>query len=76
MIDDGDRLMVYISTIGTHKGSLMGLPPTGRTFRVNQVDISRFNSEGTVTEHWGVFDTFGMMAQLGLLPSPAASPKN
>lgn len=68
VIADGDRVVFYISTTGTHRGSLMGMAPTGNAFKVNGVDIFRFNDEGKVSEHWGVFDTFGMLAQLGLGP--------
>jgi steroid delta-isomerase-like uncharacterized protein len=68
VIADGDRVVFYISTTGTHRGSLLGMAPTGKAFKVNGVDIFRFNDEGKISEHWGVFDTFGMLAQLGLGP--------
>jgi len=68
-----DRIMFYISTAGTHRGPFMGAPPTGKQFKVNGVDILRFNDEGKVAAHWGVFDTFGMLAQLGLVPPPGQS---
>jgi steroid delta-isomerase-like uncharacterized protein len=67
---DDDRVMFYLSTTGTHRGPLMGMAPTGKTFKVNGVDIFRFNDEGKISVHWGVFDTFGMLAQLGLVPPP------
>jgi len=69
-IGDDDRIMLHISTTGTHTGAFMGMAPTGKTFKVNGVDIFRFNDEGKIAAHWGVFDTFGMMAQLGLVPPP------
>ena len=68
MIADDDRIMFYISTTGTHRGPLMGMAPTGKEFKVNGTDIFRFNGEGKIVAHWGVFDTFGMLAQLGLVP--------
>jgi predicted ester cyclase len=68
-----DRIMFYISTTGTHRGPFMGVAPTGKQFKVNGVDIFRFNDEGKVAAHWGVFDTFGMLAQLGLVPPPGQS---
>ena len=70
MIAEGDRLMSHVSTTGTHTGPFMGMPATGKKFKVNGTDIFRFNNEGKVVGHWGVFDTLGMMVQLGLLPSP------
>jgi steroid delta-isomerase-like uncharacterized protein len=69
-IADDDRVMFYSSASGTHRGPLMGMAPTGRTFKVNGVDVFRFDDEGKIAVHWGVFDTFGMLAQLGLAPPP------
>ena len=70
VIAEGDRLMCHISTTGTHAGSLMGMAPTGKKFKVASTDIFRFNDQGKVSDHWGVFDTLGMMVQLGLAPPP------
>jgi steroid delta-isomerase-like uncharacterized protein len=67
-ISDNDRVMFYLSTKGTHRGPLMGMAPTGKAFKVNGVDIFRFNDEGKISEHWGVFDASGMFTQLGLVP--------
>jgi len=72
-VADDDRIVLYVSTTGTHRGPFMGAPPTGKQFKVNGTDIFRFNDEGKVSAHWGVFDTFGMLAQLGLLPPPGQS---
>jgi steroid delta-isomerase-like uncharacterized protein len=72
-VADDDRIVLYNSTTGTHRGAFMGLEPTGRQFQVIGVDIFRFNDEGKIVAHWGVFDTFGMLAQLGLVPSPGQS---
>ena len=69
-VADGGRIMVYSSTTGTHSGPFMGMAPTGKRLKVNGVGVFRFNDEGKVAAHWGVFDTFGMLAQLGLIPAP------
>lgn len=70
VVADDDRVTFYLSTTGTHRGQLLGMPATGKTFKVNGVDVFRFNEEGKVSEHWGVFDVFGMLAQLGLATIP------
>lgn len=72
-VADDERVTLYISTTGTHQGPFMGIAPTGKQFKVNGVDIFRFNDEGKVAAHWGVFDTFGMLAQLGIVPPPGQS---
>lgn len=71
MVGDGAKLAAHIRTEGTHLGAFMGAAPTGRRFAVNGVDIFAFNAAGLVSDHWGVFDTFGVMMQLGLIAAPA-----
>ncbi|QUD90284.1 ester cyclase [Phenylobacterium montanum] len=72
MISDGERLAVYLKTSGTHLGPFMGAPATGKRFEASGVDIFAFNAEGLVSQHWGAFDTLGVMLQLGLFPGPTA----
>ena len=62
---------VYIEDIGTHEGEFMGIPATKKKFRVTAIDVCRFDESGKISEHWGVFDTFGMMMQLGVIPPPS-----
>jgi len=50
--------MFYTAATGTHRGPFMGMAPTGKTFKVNGVDVFRFNDEGKIAVHWGVFDTW------------------
>ena len=64
----GEQVAVRASVCGTHTAEFMGRPPTGRTFAVTSLGIFRF-ANGRITEHWGVFDQMGMMAQLGAFPS-------
>jgi predicted ester cyclase len=51
----------------------MGHPPTGKSIDLDVIDIVRVQ-DGLVVEHWGIADQLGMMAQLGLLPSPERRP--
>jgi len=74
VVADDDRIMFHVSTSGTHRGPFMGMPATGRSFRANGVDIFRFNAEGKISEHWGVFDLFSVLAQLGLNPITSETP--
>jgi steroid delta-isomerase-like uncharacterized protein len=69
-VADEDRVVFYVSTTGTHRGPFLGAAPTGRKFKVNGTDIFRFNNDGKIAAHWGAFDTFGMLVQLGLVPPP------
>ncbi len=71
MAAEGDIVFVYTAVSGTHDGVLFGIPPTRKKFKANGVDIFRFNDQGKMTAHWGVFDTSSMMAQLGIGQPPA-----
>jgi steroid delta-isomerase-like uncharacterized protein len=63
MIAEGDRVMARWVVTGTHRGAFMGMKPTGRSFRVNGVDIIRL-SKGKAVEHWGFVDEMALMRQL------------
>jgi predicted ester cyclase len=65
MAADSDKVWVYSTMSGTMKGALMGMKPTGKTFRVDGFDLVRIEN-GKAVEHWGVMDDVGMMQQLGL----------
>ncbi|MDQ2948031.1 MAG: ester cyclase [Acidobacteriota bacterium] len=76
MVADDKKLVVLLETTGTHRGAFMGVPATGKRFKVHGVDIFEFNEAGLITHHIGVFNTFGMLCHLGLIPSaemPAAA---
>jgi len=70
MIAEGDLVLSYNTIEGTHRGAFMGLPATGKRFKATAADICRFDADGKISAHWGVFDTFAMMVQLGAIPAP------
>ncbi len=69
LIAEGDKVSGYGILTGTHKGPLMGIPPTGKSVRLESLDLVRMEN-GKQAEHWGLFDTMGMMVQLGVVPPP------
>lgn len=62
-----DRLWVRMRATGTHRGTFLGLPATGRAIDITVIDICRF-VDGRLVEHWGVADRFAVGEQLGLVP--------
>ena len=66
LIADGDKVMIRTTTTGTHKGTFMKIPATGKQIKVEGIDIVRI-SGGKVVEHWGINDNLTMMQQLGLV---------
>ena len=68
MLSDGDKVVIRSTMKGTHKGTFMNIPATGKQINVEGIDIVRI-SNGRAVEHWGVTDNLTMMQQLGLVPA-------
>ena len=64
----GDRATYRGTDVG---GFIPNMPATGKAFEMEAIYLVRVNDEGQIAEHWGVVDTVGTMAQLGLLPTRA-----
>ncbi len=69
MVAEGDRVATRKTFRGTHRGELMGIPPTGRAVAIGLIDIVRL-VDGKVVESWSAADDLGLLQQLGALPSP------
>lgn len=70
LIAEGDRVVARWTLRGTHQGSSLGMPPTGKQFTIPGVSIVRL-AGGKSVEQWVVHDQLGMLQQLGLVPAPA-----
>jgi predicted ester cyclase len=49
----------------------MGIPATGKQIAIAAVAIDRL-AGGKIVEEWTVFDSLGMLQQLGVAPLPRA----
>jgi steroid delta-isomerase-like uncharacterized protein len=68
-IAEGDLVVTRFTARGTHRGELMGIPPTGNKVVVTGISIDRM-ADGKSVESWTNYDLMGMMRQLGLVPAP------
>jgi steroid delta-isomerase-like uncharacterized protein len=68
VLAEGDKVVQRWSACGSHQGELMGLAPSGKRISVAGITISHFEG-GKVAEEWELYDTMGMMQQLGAIPS-------
>ena len=68
-VAEHDKVASRFEWTGTHNGEFLGIPATGRPVRVWGVVIDRLE-DGRIKDTRIIMDTFGMMAQLGVLPSP------
>ncbi|MBN2146705.1 MAG: ester cyclase [Anaerolineales bacterium] len=66
---EGDQVATQKTFFGTHLGTFMAIPPTGKQVSVEVIDIYTI-SEGKITDHWSVGDFLSMMQQLGVVPAP------
>ena len=73
LVADGDRVAARYTSRGTHTGPFGSIPPTGKPFAISGITICRFR-DGTLVEHWGVYDLLGGLQQLGVLPAPGQVP--
>ena len=66
MVADGDIVMAYSTTLGTHSGGpWLGQEADGAKLEYDVVDIFRVK-DGKIAEHWDVADTFIFFSQLGI----------
>jgi steroid delta-isomerase-like uncharacterized protein len=66
LIAEGDKVVARITMSGTHTGSFMGIPATGKHVEFTGIYIARIAS-GKIVEHWGEEDGVSLLAQLGVL---------
>jgi steroid delta-isomerase-like uncharacterized protein len=76
VVEAGDKIAIELKVIGTHTGVFItpqgDVPPTGRTVVWESVDFITLR-DGLIATWHTYFDQMAFMAQLGLLPEPAAA---
>jgi steroid delta-isomerase-like uncharacterized protein len=70
LIAEGDQVAARLTTSATQVGEFMGMPPSGKTYKIEEIHIFRIR-DGKVAEHWHQLDQMGMMKQLGAIPGAA-----
>ena len=65
MLADSDMVMAEYTQTGTNTGSIMGMPPTGKSVTLHGVDIVKLDKSGKATEHWGYYEERKEIEQLG-----------
>jgi len=72
MIAEGELVAVRLIFRGTHRGTFMGIPPTGKHFEISGIAIDRVRG-GKIVEHWVIRDDPGTLQQLGVASIPGRS---
>jgi predicted ester cyclase len=67
LVAEGNMVAGRFKCGGTHRGEFMGLEPTGKRMRVDEVFFFEF-ANGRISRVWGLEDTWERLRQLGALP--------
>jgi steroid delta-isomerase-like uncharacterized protein len=67
IVEGADAVAVRLVVTGTHLGDFFGAPPSGKSFRVVQINIERF-AEGKIVAHHRLTDELSLLRQIGALP--------
>ena len=62
---DGDTVICVGTMSGTHEGTLLGVPATGRKVEWRQCHLYRFDASGRAVDHDAIRDDVGLLRQLG-----------
>jgi len=68
-IVDGDYVVQYVRSNGTHTAPLAGIPATHKKITVIGIITSKFK-DAKIVETWSLFDQLGLMQQIGVIPAP------
>ena len=68
-IEQGEKVLTRFEWTGTHRGTFLGVPGTGRPVRVWGMVLDRLEN-GKIKDTRIIMDTLGMMVQLGVVPPP------
>jgi steroid delta-isomerase-like uncharacterized protein len=66
-VASGDKVVTRFTWSGTHRGTFLGVPASGRSVSVKGVVIDRL-SAGKMADSRILMDNFTMMQQLGVIP--------
>jgi predicted ester cyclase len=62
---DGNHVAVFGDWTGTFKNAFMGMKPTGKSFKIKDVDLFTFNDAGKIIEHRNVQSFQTILDQVG-----------
>lgn len=68
MVAEGDKVAARFTIRGTHRGTFSGVPPTGKSIRVQAMNIYRLSDRQFVEER-GQPDMLVLLQQIGAIPS-------
>ncbi len=71
LMGENDLIALRLDLKGTHQGTFMGAPATGKSFAVSSMHVFRI-TDGRITERWEWVDLTALFRQLGVQPGAPA----
>ena len=68
MVVDGEKICIRWTAHVTHTGDYFGIPPTGKSANITGMNTWHMR-DGKAVEGWVNRDDFGLLQQLGIIPS-------
>ena len=68
LLSSGDYVVSRYTATGTHRGDLMGIPPTNRHAETHGCTVAEIKN-GKAVRTWGYWDTGHLLRQLGIMPA-------
>jgi predicted ester cyclase len=65
-VAEGDWVVVWADCSGTWKGNFIKQTPNGKSFKIPDVDIFRFNGEGKIVEHHNIQSFDNIWRKVGI----------
>jgi len=72
IVTEQDKVVLRWKSSGTHSGELLGIPASGKSTGVFGITTMQFKNS-KVTEEWCVWDTLGLLRQIGAVPATTVS---
>jgi len=73
MITSGDYVVTRWHATGTHKGELMGIPPSGRRGAgIRGCTVTEYK-RGKAARDWVYWDVATLLRQIGAMPAPTST---
>lgn len=70
ILAEGDKVLVFTNTTGTHEGPFVfapGIPPTGKVLSFQTADLYTIAENGTIVEHQDVIEVMDMLQKMGAI---------
>jgi steroid delta-isomerase-like uncharacterized protein len=67
MVSEEDKAAIWFAMQGTHDGTFYGIPPTGKSIKVQAMNFYRL-ADNQIIEEYGQPDLLDLLQQIGAVP--------